>query len=186
MQEPSQKRHAPAAELAFAKFDAHYVLGTWRNVAIAIWIDETTAAAALQAQYVLQRLSIAYPDGIGLLQIVGEDHPSFDAQARGALRELLRSGRDFIREAPVVYEGTGFPAASLRAVVTGLLANRGYGFPHRVYSSVNEATLAIARRFEKREPTRYARELCEALAFIRDRHSSEFPSAPRSFIRYRG
>ena len=131
----------------------------------------------------LRELASGSPDGIAFLQIIGEDHPGIDTNARTALNNLLRSGRTFIREAPVVYEGTGFRAAAVRAVVTGIFSQRSLGFPHRVYSSVEEAALSIGRRFEKREPARFARELCEALAAIRDRHHDEFPSAPKSFIR---
>jgi len=186
VREPSPKRVASANELAFLKFDPHHVIGTWRNVVLAIWVDETTVEAVKEAQYAVHRLSMRFPDGVAFLQILGEDHPSIDAPGRAALRDLLRAGRELIREAPVVYEGEGFRAASFRAIFTGLLPQRSFGFPHRVYSSVEEATLSVARRFEKREPTRFARELCEALAAVRDRHQSEFPSAPRSFIRYRG
>lgn len=185
VREPSAKRDASLGELAFVKFDPHHVLGTWRNVVIAIWVDETSLAVVEEAEATVRRLSARYPEGIAVLQIFGEEHPSIEPPVRAALKELLRAGRDVIREAPVVYEGQGFRAASIRAIVTGLLPQRSLGFPHRVYSSVEEAARAVAQPFEKREPTRFARELCEALAAIRDRHRSEFPSAPRSFIRYR-
>lgn len=184
MREPSPKR-ALAADLAFAKFDADCIIAGFRNVAIAIWIDGTSLPNIKDAQTWLRELASVFPDGIAFLQIIGEDHPGIDAGARTALDNLLRSGRTFIREAPVVYEGTGFRAAAVRAVVTGIFSQRSLGFPHRVYSSVEDAALAIGRRFEKREPARFARELCEALAAIRDRHFDEFPSAPKSFIRLR-
>ena len=86
----------------------------------------------------------------------------------------------------MVYEGSGFRAAAVRAIVTGLFAPRSLRFPQRVYSSVDDAALAIARVFEKREPTAFARRLCEALADLRDRHQHAYPTAPHSFIRYRG
>jgi hypothetical protein len=162
------------------------VLATWRNVGIAIWVDETSVEMVRQTELMLHGLAADWPDGIAFMQIIGEDHPGIEAESRAALKDLLRSARDIIREAPVVYEGSGFRAAAIRSVIIGLFSQRSLGFPHRVYATVEEAAHAIGRRFEKREPTRFAKDLCEALAAIRDRHHSEFPSAPQSFIRYRG
>jgi hypothetical protein len=183
---PSTKRDATKSALAFVRFEPHCVLATWRNVAIAIWIEDMGVNYVKRAQLMVHQLASEWPEGVAFLQIIGEDHASIASDARVAINELLRSAREIIREAPVVYEGSGFRAAAIRAMVTGLFSQRSLGFPHRVYSSVDEAALAIGRRFEKREPTRLARELCEALAALRDRHHSEFPSAPQSFIRYRG
>lgn len=184
--DPSSKRDASRAALAFIRFEPHCVLATWRNVAIAIWIQDTGVDYVKRAQLMVHQLASQWPEGVAFLQIFGEDHASIESDARGALNELLRSAREIIREAPVVYEGSGFRAAAIRALVTSLFSQRSLGFPHRVYSSVDEAALSIGRRFEKREPARLARELCEALAALRDRHHSEFPTAPQSFIRYRG
>ncbi|MDB4987093.1 MAG: hypothetical protein JWN04_2271 [Myxococcaceae bacterium] len=155
-------------------------------VGIAVWIDETPVSAIQEAQLLLERLSVDWPEGIGFFQVIGEDNQSIETPARNALKELLRASRASIRAAPVVYEGTGFRAAAVRAIVTGLLSQRSYGFPHRVYSTLEDGALSVAREFEKREPTRFARELCEAMAGLRDAHARAFPSAPQSFIRYKG
>ena len=180
------KRDAAHTKLDFAALEQHFVLASWQRVGIAVWIDETPVEAIHEAQAMLGRLSLAYPEGIAFLQVIGEDNPGIDAHARVALSQLLLAHRSTLREAPVVYEGDGFRAASFRAIVTGLLTPRSMGFAHRVYSTLESATLAIARQFEKREPTRYARELCEVMSDVRDQHRQRYPSAPRSFIRYKG
>lgn len=153
---------------------------------IAVWINDAPVEVIQAAQYLLEGLAMEWPDGIAFLQVIDEENHSFEGPARGALRDLLRAGRGFLRLAPVVYEGSGFRAAAVRAIVTGLVSQRSYGFPHRVYSTIEDATLAVGKTFEMREPTRYARSLCEALADVRDRHQRDFPAAKRSFIRYRG
>lgn len=180
------KRDAAHAKLDFAALEPHFVLASWQRVGIAVWIDETPVEAIHAAEAMLGRLSLAYPEGIAFLQLIGEENPGIDTEARGALSQLLRAHRASLREAPVVYEGDGFRAASFRAIVTGLLTPRSMSFAHRVYSTLETAALAIARQFEKREPTRYARELCEAMSDLRDQHRQRYPSAPRSFIRYKG
>lgn len=186
MNEPSTKRELSPANVTFVALEQHYIIASWRNVCIAVWVDETPAAAVAELTRFMQQLAIEYPQGIAFLQVIGEENQAMEAPVRAALKSLLMAGREVLREAPVVYEGSGFRAAAVRAIVTGMLSQRSYGFPHRVYSSVEDAALAVARRFEKREPTRYARELCEALATLRDRHERAFPAAPHSFIRYRG
>lgn len=179
------KRDSSPASLSFVAIEPHYVLASWRMVSIAVWVDDTPVSAIQAAQGMLMRLSLEFPEGIALIQVIGEDNQSIETPARNALKDLLRSGRSVIRLAPVVYEGSGFRAAAVRAIVTGLLSQRSFGFPHRVYSELEDAALAIAREFEKREPTRFARELCEAMADLRDRHARAFPNAPQSFIRYK-
>lgn len=186
MQPVKAKRHSSPASLAIVASEPHYVLASWRMVSIAVWIDDTPVSAIQAAQGMLLRQSLEFPEGVAFLQMIGEDHQSLETPARNALKDLLRSGRSIIRLAPVVYEGTGFRAAAVRAIVTSLLSQRSFGFPHRVYSALEAAALAIAREFEKREPTRFARELCEAMGDLRDHHARAFPNAPQSFIRYKG
>ncbi|MDB4975873.1 MAG: hypothetical protein JWN48_4214 [Myxococcaceae bacterium] len=180
------RRASSPADLAFVTLEPHYVLASWRMIGIAVWIDETPVGAIRAAQGLLERLALECPDGIAFLQVIGESNQSIETPARDALKELLRASRGALRAAPVVYEGTGFRAAAIRAIVTGLLSQRSYGFSHRVYSTLEDGALATAREFEKREPTRFARELCEAMGNLRDAHARAFPSAPQSFIRYKG
>jgi hypothetical protein len=186
VKQPAPRRESFPSQLEFFEVAQHHVLASFRNVAIAVWVDETSVGAVRRAQDLLERLSTEWPQGIALLQVFGEDNQRVEPTARIALKELLLSGRRTVRQAPVVYEGSGFRAAAIRGMVTGLLSHRDYGFPHRVYSRIEDAALAVVKTFEKREPTRHARDLCEALARVRERHERAFPTASHSFIRYKG
>ena len=185
MKQPAAKRDSSPYQLDLVEMEEHHVLATFRNVAIAVWVDETSVEAVQRAQRMVERLAHAWSDDIAFLQVFGEDLEHVDARARHALMALLAAGSGSIRDAPVVYEGTGFRAAAIRAIVTGLLTQRGYGFSHRVYSRVEDAAQSVARTMEKREPSRHARELCEALERIRELHERQFPTASHSFIRYK-
>jgi hypothetical protein len=185
VKQPSAKRDSSPRQLDIVEIEEHHVLATFRNVAIAVWVDQTRVDAVQRAQQIIERLAADWSDDIAFLQVFGEDVQHVDAPARTALMTLLAAGSGSIRDAPVVYEGTGFRAAAIRAIVTGLLTQRGYGFSHRVYSRVEDAALSIARTMEKREPTRHARELCEALERIREVHERKYPTASHSFIRYK-
>lgn len=177
---------AAHAKLEIAALEPHYVLASFQRVGIAVWIDETPVVAIHHARVMLAHLAQVYPEGIAFLQVIGEDNPGIDAEARAALTQLLQASRSSLHEAPVVYEGDGFRAASFRAIVTGLLKPRTLNFAQRVHSTLEAAALVIARQFEKREPTRYARELCEAMSDLRDQHRRRYPTPTRSFIRYKG
>lgn len=185
MKQPAPRRDSFPESVAFYEVEEHYMLATFRNVAIAVWVDEMSVEAVQRADEMIDGLASEWPEGIAFVQVFGEESQRIDAPVRAALEMLLQRSRG-IHQAPVVYEGTGFRAAAIRAVVTGLLATRSFRFPHRVYARVEDAALAVANEFEKREPTRFSRELCEAMARLRERHESAFPSAPHSFIRYKG
>lgn len=184
MKQPAQRRESFPEKVAFFEVEEHFVLATHRNVGIAVWVDEMSVEAVLRAEDMLGELASAWPEGIAFVQVFGEESQRIEAPVRTALSSLLQRSHG-IQEAPVVYEGTGFRAAAIRAIVTGLLATRSFGFPHRVYASIEEAALAVGRALDKREPTKFARELCEAMARMRERHESAFPAAPHSFIRYK-
>ena len=181
---PVKRASAPSV-LAHSAIDGRCLLATFRNVAIAAWFEAAPHEAIVAASGMIERLASACPKGIAFLQLMEADSQRLDEPARQALRALLLAARDSIREAQVVYEGTGFRAAEVRATMTGLLPSRSLSFPLRVYTTVQDASLAIARAFEKHEPTRFARELCDVVATLRERHQCAFPSAPLSSTRSR-
>ncbi|MDB4974974.1 MAG: hypothetical protein JWN48_3315 [Myxococcaceae bacterium] len=175
MSEPSPKDAARRDRLEILDLAPHHVLATWRNVGIALWIDDTPVAAVESAQAMLSRMASEQPGGVGFLQVVCEGCQQLDNEARAAIQTLLRSGRGYIREAPVVFEGNGFRAATVRAIVAGIAAISNHGFPHRVYSTVAIATEALARNIERREPAGFARALATAVADARVKHRLHFP-----------
>jgi hypothetical protein len=161
----------------------HHAIGRFRNVAIAIWVDDTPVAAVETLSTLVDELAIIAPHNVGLLQLIGSRNERLPDESRAAIETLLRASREVIRCAPVVYAGTGFKAAVVRAIVAGMLSLKSYGFPHRVFASLDEAALSLGETFDLRQPTQYARDLSFAVATIRERHGSNFP-ASRSFISY--
>jgi hypothetical protein len=61
------------------------------------------------------------------------------AESRAGLADFMHGYRDRFRASALAFEGTGFRAASIRAVVTGLSALARHSFPHAVFASVPEA-----------------------------------------------
>jgi hypothetical protein len=119
--------------------DGHCLIATFENVGIAIWIDDTERKSVQLLGETLRRLANDYPQGVGLVQLVAEDHPPLRSETRAELNLMLRRGTGYIRCSTVIFEGTGFRAAALRGIVAGLVMLARVPFPHQVFAKVEAA-----------------------------------------------
>jgi hypothetical protein len=137
--------------------DAHCTAGTFQNVGIVIWRDDTEAASVRIVGQMLGRLSSQFPAGIGLMQLVGEGHPPLRAESRAELNRVLRSGATSIRCSTLVFEGQGFKAAAVRGIAAGLVMLKRVPFPHQVVNLQTAVDMQIAHippgapRFDRAE-----------------------------------
>lgn len=76
-----------------------------------------------------------HPEGIGLLTIIEDKAPAPDNDARGRIAEFLGQA-EFIAASGVAFEGSGFRAAAVRSIVSGLTILARQPFPHKVFSSI--------------------------------------------------
>jgi len=109
-----------------------YALACWNEIAAVVWRHETTVDAVRCLQSAVADLSQAHPKGIGMLTVVAERAPLPSSAARKALADLLSESSAFIRCSAVIMEGSGFRAAAVRSVVTGLTMMSKHNFPHRI------------------------------------------------------
>jgi hypothetical protein len=142
---------------------------SWCNVAIAVWRVYTLVPDIEAVSSMLTRLSAKHPQGLGLVQVVEVGAIVPVADARTALARMLRDGSHFIRCAAVVYLGTGFGAAAVRGVVTGLHMLSRHDFPHEVKDSVRDAATMIAQHLcpDQTARTDFARHLEIAIEKVR-------------------
>jgi hypothetical protein len=127
------------ARVRFA--DADCLIATWNNVVICVWRKGTTGVgvAALHSAY--DAHAKEHPEGVFLMTIV-ERHAETPSQAiRAALARFLEKGAGRTTLSAVVQEGTGFRAAFVRSIVTGLALMAKLPYPHKVFGSVTEATM---------------------------------------------
>jgi len=144
--------------------DAHGV-GVWRNLLVAVWRTETRAPAVERVSQVLGRLAAKHPD-VALLQVVEAGATAPDAAARRALSGMLKEHARVIRCSAVVYEGDGFRAATLRAVVTGIALLSHPPYPHVVFGSTIAAINWTARHFSHDGPV-WAEQVRNAVGELR-------------------
>jgi len=145
------------------------IRATWCNVGIAVWRVYTLVPDIDAVGSMLTRLAAEHPQGVGLVQVVEIGAIVPTADARVALARMLREGSGFIRCAALVYLGTGFGAAVVRGVVTGLSLLSRHEFPHEVKESVCDGATMVATHLcpDSRARTDFARHLEIAIENVR-------------------
>lgn len=152
-------------ELTLYAHDEHHGVGVWRNLLIVVWRKDTRADAVAGVSAVLGELGERHSD-IALLQVIEENATAPDTEARRALSTMLRQHGGSIRCSAIVYEGDGFRAATLRAVVTGIALLSRPAYPHVVFASTIAAINWTARHFSHDGPV-YAEQVRNAVDELR-------------------
>jgi hypothetical protein len=130
---------APGKGLEIVEDDSDHAIGVWHNSVFAIWRGETTQQSVAHLAMILFRVHQTERANVGLLQYVAPDASVPSKDTRDALANLLREARGRVACSAVVAPGTGFRIAAGRAVVTGIAMLARPGFPHQVFSTLEEA-----------------------------------------------
>jgi hypothetical protein len=121
--------------------DDNYVLASWQQIFAVVWRRDTTLEGAEALQRECVKFAMRHPRGIGLLTIVSDKAPMPPSPARQAVASFLAHGSTYIKCSAVLMEGTGFRAAAVRSVVTGLTMLAKQAYPHRVCSLPDAVTM---------------------------------------------
>jgi hypothetical protein len=116
-----------------------HIMMSWTNFTIAVFRRETTLEGVRKLSSTYESIAAAFPYGVYLVTIVEEGAPMPAPDARQALTKFLMSGAGRTRMSAVIHEGSGFRAAAVRSVVTGLAMAARLPYPHKVFASVAEA-----------------------------------------------
>lgn len=138
-------------DLRLEPYDDAHGVGTWRNLLVAVWRTETRAPAVERVSRVLGALAATHGD-VALLQVVEAGATAPDGEARRGISAMLKEHASVLRCSAVVYEGDGFRAATLRAVVTGISLLSKPSYPHVVFGSTITAINWTARHFSHDGP----------------------------------
>jgi hypothetical protein len=127
------------ARVRFA--DADCLIATWNNVVICVWCKATNGVGVAALHTAYDAHAKEHPQGVFLMTIV-EQHAETPSQAiRAAIARFLEKGAGRTTLSAVVQEGTGFRAAFVRSIVTGVALLAKLPYPHKVFGSVTEATI---------------------------------------------
>lgn len=143
-----------------------HVALSWSNLACVVFKGTTTLGGVRAIQRVYDETWAKNPEGIYMMTIVEDRAPLPVVEVRDALATFLAGGAGKTIFSAVVQEGTGFRAAAVRGVVTGLAMVARMPYPHRVFGTPTEA----ARWFgtSEKQPID-AQDLVFAVADARER-----------------
>lgn len=118
---------------------ADHVLAVWDRVVIAVFKDKTSAEAIRRCEAILEKQHRKLGTPLLLLTVVDVAAPLPSTEVRTELVSALQRVSGKVARSAVLYEGEGFRAASVRAVVAGILLFSRLAYPHRVFGRVGGA-----------------------------------------------
>jgi hypothetical protein len=131
--------------LRIEEFTHDHVFAAWDRVALALWRGQTRVSALRRGEQLFDQHASRHPgERILMLTIVEAAAPLPPIESRMELAAFLKRAADRVERSSVVFEGEGFRAASVRAVVAGISLFSRPPYPHRVFSTVGAAALFLA------------------------------------------
>ena len=133
------------------------------GVALGVWRGKTTVGAMRRAGQIVQHYAVEHQSPLLLLTVVEENAPLPPLEARMEMVSFLKGSNGIVDRHGLVFEGEGFRAASIRAVVAGVALFSRPDYPYRVFSSVGAAArFLVAGKSGTLAPHRLIRMVSEA------------------------
>jgi hypothetical protein len=121
-----------------------HVLAVWDRVVIAVFRGKTSFAAVKRCEQIFDQYQRQLATPLLLLTVVDVEAPLPALDVRMELVASLHRANGRMLRSAVVFEGDGFKAASVRAVVAGISLFARPAYPHRVFSRVGSAARFLA------------------------------------------
>ncbi|RYZ08341.1 MAG: hypothetical protein EOO73_07770 [Myxococcales bacterium] len=167
---------APDPALRIVQTDYDHAKGVAYNLVLLVWRRRTMPDAYRAAMVLATEHARKHPKGIGVMQLVEVDAVPPDAEARKAFTEFMKWPG--VAHFSVTHEGSGFKAASVRAIVMGVTALSRPSFPHAVHNSVSEAANWAASQNRNIGAVSDARAIERAVQSLRRLHQQDYPPVP--------
>jgi hypothetical protein len=143
-----------------------YCFAEWRDVFIILWRKQTTMEGVERLMELCNAFAAERPHFF-LLTVVEMNAPLPEAKVRERLATFLAQHGQKIKRSAVVFEGSGFRAAAVRGVVTGLTMLARMPYPHKVFAASREAAGWMRGDDDPSVGGLDSRELLSALADLR-------------------
>jgi hypothetical protein len=147
--------------------DAEHCIAMWRNVLIQIWRTATSEVGARNARAAGAKLLAATQGPLGCIVVVERDAAMPSPAARAQLSALVADVAARTRGIALVQEGDGFRAATVRAVMTGLMLVARNAVPHKIFRTVDEGEAWLRSLMDGHAGA--PGELAQTVAGLRDR-----------------
>ena len=164
-----------APNLSLLEIDADHVKGVGVNLVLLVWRYRTLLEPHRAAMRLVTQVAAQHPKGVGVMQLVETTAVPPDSETRKDFGAMLRLPG--VGHFCVIHEGSGFKAASVRAIVSGVHALSRPAFPHSVHDNiVDAARWAAARNLSIAAPGD-APAIEAALRALRRLHAERYPAA---------
>lgn len=167
--------HGFVTEPACVRATPDFALGYWHDVFICCWRVRTTMEGAGELQAHCEEFGKSRSEGIGLLTIIEANAPAPENDARAAIADFLGTAH-YIRGSGVAFEGTGFRAAAVRSIVSGLTMLARQPYQHKVFDAVPTTMNWLIPELSEHLPIDYsATQAIDAVERFRGRIDAETP-----------
>jgi hypothetical protein len=165
-------QQTPIPGVEIIEQDDQHVTAVWLNMAFAYWHKDTQQAAFRRVCNKLAELAASYNEGVGVCQIVGLLATPPDSATRLEITRLIKDGVDgHLKHYALVHEGTGFKAASIRAVISASQMMARSKTKVAVFSTIADAAVWTAGRQHAIGRNEPARRINEIMLWLRDSYS---------------
>lgn len=121
-----------------------HIFAFWERVMVAVFDGTTSQTAVRRCEELFDKHFQRLRTPMFLLTIVDVPAPLPALEVRMELVASLHRANGKLARSAVVYEGEGFRAASVRAVVAGIAMFSRPTYPHRVFAQVSAAAQFLA------------------------------------------
>lgn len=118
---------------------ADYTSARFQDLVLQFWHKDTTLQGVAALRAAVAKVTEESAEGLRILIIVEPSASMPSRESRSEIADFMTHYRESIRSTALAFEGTGFRAASIRAVVTGLNLLAHHPFPYGVFASIPEA-----------------------------------------------
>jgi hypothetical protein len=129
----------PGDTRIFVSDEAHLV-AIHRNVYITAWWGETTAARLRRVGEIGDELARQWPRGFVTLALIRAANAYLPANARAEAEKLSKSPSPNLKAIAQVIYGTGFKAAAIRSLATGMVLLARSKRPTKVFGTLESAS----------------------------------------------
>lgn len=146
--------------------DANHCFASCGPILLMVWRRETTRPGVMKARRAILALAERHPGGLGLVMIVESTAEVPSGEVRSALSQALGDFGPLVRRSALIHEGTGFRAAAVRAIVTGISLVARQPYPHQVFDRVELAVTWVVQGLPRDAPS--AEDLRDAIGALRN------------------
>jgi len=157
------------AEARVLASDEAYLAATYRNVFLTAWWGETTVARLRRVGVIQGDVERQWPKGFVALALIRSANANLPADVRAEAERLSSQPSASLRAIAQVIYGTGFAAAAIRSVATGMQIVTRQPRPTKIFDTLENAAAWLEPRVaELPEPkgTLAAADLARAVRAI--------------------